>query len=576
MRYSLPRNTWRKNIAKLARAKLNKCSGDADLSKDMSGPESPPELWRSWCVEGHIRFGVISSVLAQWNNEPLGLRRSRSLEDRSRTKEKARRERPKSRGKRYGHQETSLDSQYEEGSKDTYEDLNSPYKRPKPAPFTKRITRFKYHQMVKLPQNIRVFEGNKDPEDHLRPKPTPFTQRITRFKTYHNLGVIDLRVTMGEAERNKTVLMEFAIVKCHSSYTVIIGRTGMRSLRAVGSTIHSMIEFPTNQRIVTMETSREALRECKQLEKDKENTKEILTISQERLNQHVTMGTTLTADCKRLLTDVLRENIEVFAWAGSERTIVPRLIMEHQLKIYPLAEPVVHKRRPMTPDGRHALKERVFRWLKEGTIRKVQHPEWVANTIPVKSRGRKVPRTCGDEGRNKSRPRKSAGNHPKPHPKRSKPNTKFIPATDNHRQVYPKTCGAQTYEISYIQRKEAERSVVKKFFGQGEQVQKTPDVNEGETFNLSKKLQAKLTPTPRAWRLYLGKEAMEEGLGVGIILVSPDEKIHSYVIHLKFKASDHAMDYEALLAGLVTFISKCMKDLHVFIDSLTLVADDIK
>ncbi|GKB69238.1 hypothetical protein Tco_0930650, partial [Tanacetum coccineum] len=34
--------------AKLTRAKLNKRSRDADLSKDMSCPESPPELRRSW------------------------------------------------------------------------------------------------------------------------------------------------------------------------------------------------------------------------------------------------------------------------------------------------------------------------------------------------------------------------------------------------------------------------------------------------------------------------------------------------------------------------------------------------
>ncbi|GJT81493.1 reverse transcriptase domain-containing protein [Tanacetum coccineum] len=31
----------------------------------VGGPESPPELQRSWCVEGHIRFRVISSVLMQ-------------------------------------------------------------------------------------------------------------------------------------------------------------------------------------------------------------------------------------------------------------------------------------------------------------------------------------------------------------------------------------------------------------------------------------------------------------------------------------------------------------------------------
>ncbi|GKA57151.1 reverse transcriptase domain-containing protein [Tanacetum coccineum] len=48
--------------------------------------------------------------------------------------------------------------------------------------------------------------------------------------------------------------------------------------------------------------------------------------------------------------------------------------------------------------------------------------------------------------------------------------------------------------------------------------------------------------------------------------------MYSYVIRLKFNASNHAMDYEALLAGLAASTSKGIKDLHVFIDSLTLVA----
>ncbi|GKA07657.1 reverse transcriptase domain-containing protein, partial [Tanacetum coccineum] len=77
-------------------------------------------------------------------------------------------------------------------------------------------------------------------------------------ETYHPLGVIDLRVTMGKEGRSKTVLMEFAIC---SPYNIIIGRNRMRSLKAVGFTINSMIKFPTNQ-----ETSREAIQECKQLE----------------------------------------------------------------------------------------------------------------------------------------------------------------------------------------------------------------------------------------------------------------------------------------------------------------------
>ncbi|GJS47333.1 hypothetical protein Tco_0597454 [Tanacetum coccineum] len=96
------------------------------------------------------------------------------------------------------------------------------------------------------------------------------------------------------------------------------------------------------------------------------------------------MGATLTTNCKQLLADILRENIEVFTWIGSESTAVSWFVMEHQLKIYPLAKPVVHKRRPVAPEGRLALKERVFRWLGEGLIRKVRHLEWITNAIPIK------------------------------------------------------------------------------------------------------------------------------------------------------------------------------------------------
>ncbi|GJS65337.1 hypothetical protein Tco_0679901 [Tanacetum coccineum] len=47
------------------------------------------------------------------------------------------------------------------------EDLSIPYRWPKPMPFTSRITCFRYHRRAKLPPNVRVYEGNKDPEDHL-------------------------------------------------------------------------------------------------------------------------------------------------------------------------------------------------------------------------------------------------------------------------------------------------------------------------------------------------------------------------------------------------------------------------
>ncbi|GJV01750.1 reverse transcriptase domain-containing protein [Tanacetum coccineum] len=278
---------------------------------------------------------------------------------------------------------------------------------------------------------------------------------------YHPLGVIDLRVTMGSEGRSKTMLIEFAIVKCHLPYNLIIGRTGMRSLGAVGSTIHSMIKFPTNQGVVTMETSREALRECKHLERVKGSWKEVQwrqreekmsrIRDQERPNQYVTMGSTLTTNYKQLLADVVRENIHVSASGGRIRASIFNGISVQMF-------PPTSKRMQPNKNGERGRRK-----------------DWVSYR------------------------RRSILFHP--HAERIK-------------------------ELRYY-----------------------TSEDDGK-----------------------GKEAIKEGLGIRIILVSPKEKMCSYAIRLKFKASNYTMDYEALLAGLAASANQGMKDLHVFIDSLTLVA----
>ncbi|GKD59317.1 hypothetical protein Tco_1296826 [Tanacetum coccineum] len=83
-----------------------------------------------------------------------------------------------------------------------------------------------------------------------------------------------------------------------------------------------------------------------------------------------------------------------------------------------------------------------------------------------------------------------------------------------------------------------------------------PDANEAETSELGAKLQRELTPTLRAWRLYLSRETIKEGSGVGMILITPDSKTCSYAIRLNFNAPKHIMNYEALLAGLVASAGK--------------------
>ncbi|GKC65026.1 hypothetical protein Tco_1097624 [Tanacetum coccineum] len=81
------------------------------------------------------------------------------------------------------------------------------------------------------------------------------------------------------------------------------------------------------------------------------------------------------------------------------------------------------------------------------------------------------------------------------------PIEEILKLSEKEERLEKRAAEIRTYDISYILRKEAKGLVMKKFFGQGEQVEGTPNANEGGKFTLSKKLQEKLTPTPTAWRL---------------------------------------------------------------------------
>ncbi|GJZ68560.1 reverse transcriptase domain-containing protein [Tanacetum coccineum] len=661
------------------------------------------------------------TLIKKLRREPAHLRRSRRLEDRSITKEKTRRERSKSRGKRSGRQERSSDSEYEEGSEGTCEELNSPYKRPKLTPYTQRITRFKYHRRAKLPRNIRVYEGNKDLKDQLGIILTAAEQEEWPMPVCCQMFC----QTLGGAARNwfddldpksvdsfeelsQKILDEFSQQKRYAKDPIEIYGIKRRKNEAQQQNTQDGGRVERVRAFIKGEVVAGLAEMVRPSQWDKGNVRLAWSGGPEKARNRVgpketrrNMGIYTPYPRKDTFTLLIKTPKEILAMEKRQRPQHQRLLLVKKAdrRSCGLGEvgPSGEGNPPEQPEEREFLKINVPPFRNNRPLsnyrkgrkeqngangicnskmsfvqrhnRKDRNEKPHSEYILIRSRGRNVPWPYGDKGRSKSRPRKSVDNHLNPHPEKSKPNTKFIPATDRCWQIYLKTYRAQegeelmlclrkrnetvssilmveregvqtpvsyvsrplqgmeicynptekmvqalihttrslrttfrkhkvtvmtdgpmdklsgregrlvtraakirTYDISYIQRKEVEGSVVKKFFGQGEQVQKTPDANEGETSNLSKKLQAKLTPTPRAWRLYLGKEAIEEGSGIGIILVCPDEKMHSYAIRLKFNASDHAMDCEALLVGLVASASKGMKDLHVFIDSLTLVS----
>nr|GFC40607.1 reverse transcriptase domain-containing protein [Tanacetum cinerariifolium] len=56
--------------------------------------------------------------------------------------------------------------------------------------------------------------------------------------------------------------MNFMVVRSPSPYNGIIGRMGVRKIRAIPSTAHGMIKFPVTGEIVTLQSSRIIPLEC--------------------------------------------------------------------------------------------------------------------------------------------------------------------------------------------------------------------------------------------------------------------------------------------------------------------------
>ncbi|GKC47925.1 hypothetical protein Tco_1065647 [Tanacetum coccineum] len=76
------------------------------------------------------------------------------------------------------------------------------------------------------------------------------------------LGKISLLVKICDEEHSTSARMNFMVVRSPSPYNKIIGRPGVRKIRAIPSMAHGMLKFPVVGEIVTLRSSRVIPLEC--------------------------------------------------------------------------------------------------------------------------------------------------------------------------------------------------------------------------------------------------------------------------------------------------------------------------
>uniref|UniRef100_A0A6I9QPU4 Uncharacterized protein LOC105037583 n=1 Tax=Elaeis guineensis var. tenera TaxID=51953 RepID=A0A6I9QPU4_ELAGV len=75
-------------------------------------------------------------------------------------------------------------------------------------------------------------------------------------------GMIALTVTVGQHPKQSRALVNFLVVKAPSAYNAILGRPSLNALRAVVSTYHLKLKFPTDQGIGEVRGDQALARHC--------------------------------------------------------------------------------------------------------------------------------------------------------------------------------------------------------------------------------------------------------------------------------------------------------------------------
>ncbi|GJR47972.1 reverse transcriptase domain-containing protein [Tanacetum coccineum] len=131
------------------------------------------------------------------------------------------------------------------------------------------------------------------------------------------IGKVELKIIFGGGGLSRKTMLKFTLVRASSPYNIILGRTRMRELRAVSSTVHAMVKFPTPRGIATLIALTAPVYECRwlekkrvehdekvevvELEKPEESGEEKVLVNPAFPEHKVTIGMQFSAECRERL-----------------------------------------------------------------------------------------------------------------------------------------------------------------------------------------------------------------------------------------------------------------------------------
>ncbi|GAU39516.1 hypothetical protein TSUD_68800 [Trifolium subterraneum] len=252
------------------------------------------------------------------------------------------------------------------------------------------------------------------------------------------MGHVTLLTTFGEKESAKTIKVRYLVVKtAFTSYNIIIGRPTFNTLGAVLSTLYLSMKYPLDDgRVGTVRGDQAQGRQCYELSlrlkrnhapADQPIISRVNMISRANMvetsdldpreefqdrrvspiedlepiqigeapHELTNLGTHLDEEEKEKIIEILRKNVDLFAWKPSDMPGIDETIITHKLAIVPNSKPVSQRKRKVGEERRTSIDEEVHKLKEAGFIEEIKYPEWLANVVLVKKSNGKW-RMCVD------------------------------------------------------------------------------------------------------------------------------------------------------------------------------------
>ena len=229
-----------------------------------------------------------------------------------------------------------------------------------------------------------AFQHMRIGQDQLRPVNSPFVG-FGGMKV-QPVGTISLPVVVGIYPQQITRNVNFLVVDCSSSYNAIIGRPTLNSWKAVTSTYHLSVKFPTEHGVGQVQRDQLAARECYLAMMAMDEQVQTMNIEEKRIvakpievlenipldesdfEKYTRVGADLEENAKKDLIKFLKKNVNVFAWSHEDMPDIDPGVITHRLNVSPSFKPIRQKKRVFAPERDNAIKDEVHKLMTARSV----------------------------------------------------------------------------------------------------------------------------------------------------------------------------------------------------------------